>query len=197
MEMVQPPIVVYIVNIDAICIQFRTDSPLRSHTPGYANQLRLIPPTGTFDPLHQRGADTDNHMTDPLQTHAKQDGGIDDNTTAQLFQHEFYLSHHRRMDDRLQHTQLSDIPKYSLSQSPAIDGSFLREDLTTEVPPELFLDFPVAEKLVAYLVHIDFRETQRLQKRDKGVFPGTVLAGYTKDKGSANGYLPKSLRPQG
>jgi hypothetical protein len=96
-------------------------------------------------------------MTDPLQAHAKQDGGIDDNAAAQLLQRELDLSHHRRMDDRLQHTQLPDIPKYSLSESSAIDGSFPGEDLTTEVLPELFLDSPVDEELVADLVNIDFR----------------------------------------
>ncbi len=171
MEMVQPPIVVYIVNIDAICIQFRTDSPLRSHTTQYSNQLRPIPPAGTFDPLQQRGADTDNRMADPLQTHARHDGGIDDNTTAQLLQRELDLSHHRRMDDRLQHTQLPDIPKYSLSESSAIDESFPGEDLATEVLPELLLDSAVAEKLVTDLVNIDFRETQSLQEGNDGVFP--------------------------
>jgi len=197
MEMVQPPIVVYIVNIDAICIQFRTDSPLRSHTTQYSNQLRPIPPAGPSDPLQQRGADTDNHMTELLQTHAKQDGGIENNTAAQLLQRELDLSHHRRVDDRLQHAQLSDIPKYSLTESSAIDGSFPREDLITEMPPELFLDSPIAEKPVADLVHIDFCETQRLQEGDEGVFSGTVLTGDTKHKGSANGCPPRSARPQG
>ncbi len=177
MEMVQPPIVVYIVNIDAICIQFRTDSPLRSHTSQYSNQLRPIPPTGTFDPLQQRGADTDNRMTDPLQPHAKHDGGIDDNITAQLLQRELDLSHHRRMDDRLQHTQLPDIPKYSLAESSAIDESFPGEDLATEVLPELYFDSLFAEKLVTDLVNIDFSETQSLQEGNQGIFPGTVPTG--------------------
>ena len=177
MEMVQPPIVVYIVNIDAICIQFRTDSPLRSHTSQYSNQLRPIPPTGTFDPLQQRGADTDNRMTDPLQPHAKHDGGIDDNITAQLLQRELDLSHHRRMDDRLQHTQLPDIPKYSLAESSAIDESFPGEDLATEMLPELYFDSLFAEKLVTDLVNIDFSETQSLQEGNQGIFPGTVPTG--------------------
>jgi hypothetical protein len=110
-------------------------------------------------------------MADPLQTHARHDGGIDDNTTAQLLQRELDLSHHRRMDDRLQHTQLPDIPKYSLSESSTIDKSFPGEDLATEVLPELLLDSAVAEKLVTDLVNIDFRETQSLQEGNDGVFP--------------------------
>ena len=99
MEVVQPPIVGYLVNIDAICIQFRTDSPLSPHPAQHLNQGHSVPSLRPSQTLEKRCPYADHNMAEAVKPHPKQYRGVDDHRTIEALQDSFHLLHHGRMND--------------------------------------------------------------------------------------------------
>jgi len=159
MEMIQCPIVVYIVNIDLIRIQFRTDSPLGPDAPKRTAHPGPVTPPGSAQALQQRRPYADHSLTKSLQPHAVQNRGIDDHRAVEPPEQLLHSRDHGRMHDRFQHPQIAFLCENDPPQRMAIDRSIHREDPRAEMPPQFGFHPILRQRAVAEPIHVDFPES--------------------------------------